>query len=300
MEINEFFIEDSVLIEYKGDGGDVVIPDGITAIDDNVFENCCHLTSVTLPNSIKSIGDYAFYACENLASVIIPDSITSIPYYAFSGCTNLTSVTIGKGVKTIGRSAFEFCPSLRNVYYNGDIASWCSIDFDDYANPLRNEANLYIRTESGNFELVENLVIPDNITSIRYDAFKGCISLLKVTIGNGVKHIDDSAFAYSTLTDVIIGRGIEAIGTELALCNALTSITIENNITYIDGYAFSECFDLRSIFFKGTAFEFKKIVIGEIAARNIEEEVTVYYFSEDTPTEEGNFWHYVHGIPTIW
>ncbi len=27
---------------------------------------------------------------------------------------------------------------------------------------------------------------------------------------------------------------------------------------------------------------------------------TRYYYSETTPTEAGNYWHYVDGVPTPW
>jgi hypothetical protein len=27
---------------------------------------------------------------------------------------------------------------------------------------------------------------------------------------------------------------------------------------------------------------------------------TLYYYSETTPAESGNYWHYVDGVPTPW
>ena len=34
---NDFTIENNILIKYTGPGGDVVIPDGVTAIGDQAF-----------------------------------------------------------------------------------------------------------------------------------------------------------------------------------------------------------------------------------------------------------------------
>lgn len=47
----------------------LAIPDGITEIGYNAFNNCSLLTSVTIPASVTSIGDYAFDWCTNLMSV---------------------------------------------------------------------------------------------------------------------------------------------------------------------------------------------------------------------------------------
>ena len=39
-DINDFVIEDGVLIKYKGDSSDVVIPDSVTYIGEDAFWNC--------------------------------------------------------------------------------------------------------------------------------------------------------------------------------------------------------------------------------------------------------------------
>ena len=44
--IDDFEIEEGVLVEYRGQGGDVIIPSGVTAIGDEAFWLCSALTSV--------------------------------------------------------------------------------------------------------------------------------------------------------------------------------------------------------------------------------------------------------------
>ena len=78
-----------------------IIPNSVTSIGSNAFENCRRLTSVTIPNSVTSIGNSAFEGCTGLTSVTIPNSVTSIGRSAFYGCSGLTSVTIPNSVTTI-------------------------------------------------------------------------------------------------------------------------------------------------------------------------------------------------------
>ena len=58
--LNDFIIKNGELVKYKGEGGDVVIPEGVTSIGEHAFDNCRSLISVTIPNSVTSIGKYAF------------------------------------------------------------------------------------------------------------------------------------------------------------------------------------------------------------------------------------------------
>lgn len=46
MENKDFIIRirKGVLTKYKGPGGDVVIPEGVTSIGENAFSNCPNLT----------------------------------------------------------------------------------------------------------------------------------------------------------------------------------------------------------------------------------------------------------------
>ena len=111
----DFVIKKGVLQKYKGPGGDVTIPAGVTEIGYGAFRGCTSLTSVTIPAGVTEIGAWAFQGCANLTSVTIPAGVTEIGSSAFFGCTGLTSVTIPAGVTEIGRSAFSGCTGLTSV-----------------------------------------------------------------------------------------------------------------------------------------------------------------------------------------
>ena len=59
---------------------------------------------------------------------------------------------------------------------------------------------------------------------------------------------------------------------------------------------FSYCEYLTTVYYAGTEREWKNLTIN-IYDDNIIN-VTCYY-SETAPTSEGNFWHYVDGVPTV-
>lgn len=94
----------------------VTIPNSVTGIGEYAFRGCSGLTSVQISNSVTSIGGHTFDGCSNLTFITIPNNVTSIGSFAFSGCSCLTSVTIGSGVKDIYSQAFATCKELTDVY----------------------------------------------------------------------------------------------------------------------------------------------------------------------------------------
>ncbi len=160
--MSDFVIENGQLVKYTGNGGDVVIPDGVTTIGRLAFDNCKSLTSVIIPNSVTEIGEYVFAGCTNLTSVTIPESVKSIGEYAFSGCQKMTSVTIPDSVITIGNGAFHGCRSLT------------SITIPDSVTTIGWDAFMYCTS-------LKSVTIPDSVKTIGYDVFYGCTSLTNFT-----------------------------------------------------------------------------------------------------------------------
>ena len=104
--MKDFRIIDGVLYKYTGSDKNVIIPDGITAINSYAFYRCKSLNSIIIPNSVTDICDSAFAYCTNLTSIKIPDSVTSIGTGAFFNCRKLKSVTIPDNITNIGKNAF--------------------------------------------------------------------------------------------------------------------------------------------------------------------------------------------------
>ena len=57
---SEFEIKNGVLISYNGNGGDIIVPDGVTAIEDDALFVLDGI-SVTIPSGVTSISECAFF-----------------------------------------------------------------------------------------------------------------------------------------------------------------------------------------------------------------------------------------------
>lgn len=134
----------------------IVIPDNITTMSSNaIFDGCTSLKSVKLSKNITTLGIYAFRNCKSLTSIVIPQGVTSIGKSAFSGCTQLTSIVIPKSLKTIDESAFADCDNLTKVYYEGDSTDWSLISIAGYNESLTHTS----------VERIYNYIISDPIIS---------------------------------------------------------------------------------------------------------------------------------------
>ena len=228
------------------------IPEEVTSIGDQAFGECSNLTSVSLPSTLTSIGSMAFLGCSGLTEIEIPERVTSIGEWAFNGCSNLTSITIPEGVTSIDSYTFYGCSSLTSVSLPSSLTS---IDFAAFA---------------GCSSLTE-ITIPDGVTSIDERAFPSCYALaivynnsnLEITAGsteNGyvgyyAKEIVKKGGTPQGKIEIDGGvqyyvNGATIIALALAPSvsrDSLTSITIREETTGINQYAFSDCSNLTTI-----------------------------------------------------
>jgi hypothetical protein len=79
----------------------------------------------------------------------------------------------------------------------------------------------------------------------------------------------------------------------------LTTVVLSNNIGTISAGAFENCNKLSRVFYCGTQDKRES----NLWIENQNDPIalaTWYYYSEEKPEEEGNYWHYVDGEPTVW
>lgn len=160
--------------EYKGNGGNIKIPDGVNYVLNEIFKGNNNITDVTFPKSCDVIGKSVFENCASLKTVVFNGDAVILDE-AFCKCASLESVTIKGSLRErfygylggfgIGYSTFSECTSLKTV----------KIEKDEYEFSIENGAF------SGCMSLT-SINIPSKCTSIGYMAFLNCYNLSQLTI----------------------------------------------------------------------------------------------------------------------
>jgi len=211
MANGEFQYTGSAIVRYNGSGGAITIPSTIngrpvTAIGEKAFSGK-QLTSVVIPDSVTSIGSNAFD--NSLTSVTIGNNVA------------VESSSFGSGFKDAydrsGKAAGTYhLETYRNYSTNRSIWGMKSGDFlyigsaiirytgSDHVVTIPSDINgtpvTSIGEEAFFGKQLTSVTIPDSVTSIGGNAFVGAhegnFSLTSVTIGSNVTLVN-SAFMYN-------------------------------------------------------------------------------------------------------
>jgi len=224
------------------------------------FQNCL-FTEISIPTSLTLNIDYLFYNCDNLTRVTIESGVTAITSNMFRECNQLSSVTFASPNTSfvfIGSAAFYLC-NLSTITIPSSVTS-----FGDGAmsgNPLTNATvqtilNSFDQTVIGQYTfndstILSSVAIPTTYTYLER-IFERCANLSSVSLNN-INTIRDWAFnECSGLKNIDLPvPSLNNISYGAFWLSGLTSITIPNTITNIQGPAFANCLDLDSAYFYG-------------------------------------------------
>lgn len=264
--LSDFAINNGVLTAYHGEGGDVVIPNEVTAIGDSAFSRCQGLTSVTLPSGLTRIEAQAFLNCRNLVSITIPEGVTSLGDSAFKDCESLTSITVPSTVTEIGMSVFESCDSLTTAVLSPGVP------YVGYAmfNSCRNLTSVTIPGSAAYIDQMAfnlctsltNVTLSKGIKTLGSEAFGGCTSLTALTLPDSVETIGSTALGSTGLTSLVLPNSVTAINNRaFTNCKNLTSVTIPASVQKIGNDIFERCGLLSDVYYGGTEAQWKEIQI---------------------------------------
>ena len=119
---------------------------------------------------------------------------------------------------------------------------------DDDEHPLYTKDNIVGAQMFWDSKL-EEIILPNNITSIEKRAFQRCKKLISIILPSTVTSIGKMAFYdCDELKSVTVQGDLTSIGWScFMLCEKLQNINIPNSVNYIGGEAFYKCSSLKSV-----------------------------------------------------
>ena len=145
---------------------------------------------------------------------------------------------------------------------------------------------------------IVNVTIPSGVTVIWDYAFKGCTNLKSISIPEGVDSIRYQGFyGCSSLEKIVLPSSVQSIAREAFYgCTSLQYI-IFPSLTGVGSNAFDNCDSLTAGYFLGTKEQFNAI---QFSDDSLNKNATVYYYSDQEPLDNDDYWHYVEGLPSQW
>ncbi len=247
------------------------------------------LTELAIPDFVNKVLRCRSDICWNLTSLVLHNNVTEIEELAFYVCEKIRDITIHTCDCLCGENIFNpDCP-IENIYFSGTPSQWNVIG-DQLLQGVKSKPKVHftntekqkgfimdkfygvLRLHGYDGECPNVLVIPEDVESIRSEAFADCDTLETLIILNkskthlqtrcfyncsnlttvlslGPVEIDNSAFASSTkLVNVIINGDVDNIEHDsFRLCKCLQTVNIAGEIDNICSGAFVGCESLRTI-----------------------------------------------------
>ncbi len=176
---------------------------------------------------VTVIGEYLCQGLTMLKKVTLPEGLLEINAYAFESCVALEEINFPSTLTTIRDSAFFSCNGLKEIVLPKSVTI-----LEDYA-----------------FYACDNLQVLTLYKTSDISMVFDLSAIVKVTIGEGVSYIDESAFEYcETLTEVSLPSTLTSIKAYAFYgCTALERVVLPAGVVSIGENAFENCTLLSEI-----------------------------------------------------
>lgn len=208
----------------------------------NSFSACLGIETIT----VDWMSTY--YRCED-GILYNLDKSAIIFVYALDS----TTLTIPKTVISIQSSALDTCTELERFECEEGSVYYTAADGVLYANTSQGKM-LVVAPK----KLAGKLVVPDDVTIVRQNAFNSCTLLTEVQLPAALTKIDGATFRFcSSLAKINIPESVTYIGQRaFEGCSSLPEVlTIPKSVKYIGEYAFNGCTSLKFIYIEPDSVE---------------------------------------------
>ena len=259
---------------YKADGTIICIPAGlefenntVTLGDDEkigagALDGCVNLKKLVLPESITTIAANYFQDAKYLEEIVISSKTESIGNYAFDGsglkkityngyisdeAETLKTSVFPATLKTIGQQAFQGT-QLEKVIIPETLNG---VEF----NSKGNVSSYSIKAGAFSASALKSVVIEGAETYFAMNSsgkdgvFANCVQLTDVKfMAETAQYGKNLFYGCTALTSVQLPSKATTLGESMfAECTALTSITLPETLTALPGYIFQNCTGLTSV-----------------------------------------------------
>lgn len=253
----------------------VTLPDSIREIGEYAFYDCYSLKTVTNTKFIETLGiksfynssiddfDFSsakgeipegcFYGCFFNKHLVIPSTVEKIGVNAFKEC-DIRTLVISEGVKEIGGEAFYGNDWLEEVSIAGSvevIPRRCFVNCRVRKLEL-NEGLKKICEFAFSYAELQELTVPESVETLEGDIFwNGSIQVLNYNAINckvfgGTYTVTESPF-FANVHNLNIGNKVEALNDYIFCGNAITTLTIPENVKTLGQYAFADSRSLTEV-----------------------------------------------------
>ena len=232
----------------------VTLPASLRTIDNYAFANCLALNKLVMRSGVETLGDGILYNATSLAMVTLSDTLERISDFSFYNCQSLAEINIPESVSKIGNCAFENCSALTkvsvagNVEYIGKKAFYaCNFSNFNFGNKLT-----YLAADSFSLTPITEVDLPNTVTQIGVQAFSDCQMLSEIYVPDSVIVGANALYNNATNLKVTIRYNTGSIPSKMFCQNKMSNVVMEEGITSIGEYAFSECPNIVAISFPQT------------------------------------------------
>lgn len=208
----------------------IQIDPGITYIGDWMFYRVSGPTELIIPEGVTRIGRWGIRYSPTLKSVVLPNSLTDIEYRGLSRNEVMTNISFGNKLTTIGDYGLAQNHSITKIELPDSVVTIGINLFegcDELATVRMGNVKKIPSRTFVSLNCLEDVIIPESVTSIGEYAFYNCASLKSIVIPSKVTSISANAFYMcENLHDVYINSQ--------AVSNLITS---KNSCAYLISYA---------------------------------------------------------------